>query len=78
MNNTWFSASLQGRLVWRSLAGMVLVWVFIMVLVWRDTKHELDELLDAHLAQAAAMLVVQTAHALDDDDKFCFADPRCV
>ena len=69
MNNTWFSASLQGRLVWRSLAGMVLVWVFIMVLVWRDTKHELDELLDAHLAQAAAMLVVQTAHALDDDDK---------
>ena len=69
MNNTWFSASLQGRLVWRSLAGMVLVWVFIMVLVWRDTKHELDELLDAHLAQAAAMLVVQAAHALDDDDK---------
>ncbi len=69
MNNTWFSASLQGRLIWRSLAGMVLVWVFIMVLVWRDTKHELDELLDAHLAQAAAMLVVQGAQALDDDDK---------
>ena len=68
MNNTWFSASLQGRLVWRSLIGMVLVWVFIMVVVWRDTKHELDELLDAHLAQAAAMLVVQGAQALDDDD----------
>lgn len=69
MNNNWFSASLQGRLIWRSLVGMVLVWAFIMVLVWRDTKHELDELLDAHLAQAAAMLVVQAAHALDDDDK---------
>jgi two-component system sensor histidine kinase QseC len=69
MKNTWFSASLQGRLVWRSLGGMVLVCVFILVLVWRDTKHELDELLDAHLAQAAAMLVVQGAHALDDDDK---------
>ena len=69
MNNNWFSASLQGRLIWRSLVGMVLVWAFIMVLVWRDTKHELDELLDAHLAQVAAMLVVQAAHALDDDDK---------
>lgn len=47
----------------------MLVCVFILVLVWRDTKHELDELLDAHLAQAAAMLMVQSAHALDDDDK---------
>jgi two-component system sensor histidine kinase QseC len=28
---------------------------------WLDVRHELDELLDGHLAQAAALLVVQQA-----------------
>ncbi len=30
--------------------------------------HELDELLDSHLAQAAALLVVQQAREIEDDD----------
>jgi hypothetical protein len=30
-------------------------------MTWRDVRHELDELLDGHLAQAAALLVVQQA-----------------
>jgi hypothetical protein len=31
------------------------------VSTWFDVQHELDELLDGHLAQAAALLVVQQA-----------------
>ena len=37
------------------------------MLTWRDARHELDELLDGHLAQAAALLVVQQAGELEDD-----------
>jgi two-component system sensor histidine kinase QseC len=37
------------------------------VLTWLDVRHELDELLDGHLAQAAALLVAQQAQELDDD-----------
>ncbi|WP_430869737.1 ATP-binding protein [Cupriavidus basilensis] len=36
-------------------------------MTWFDARHELDELLDSHLAQAAALLVVQQAHEIDGD-----------
>jgi two-component system sensor histidine kinase QseC len=35
---------------------------------WFDVRHELDELLDSHLAQAAALLVVQQLGEIGDDD----------
>jgi two-component system sensor histidine kinase QseC len=38
------------------------------VLTWRDARHELDELLDGHLAQAAALLVVQQARDVEEDE----------
>jgi two-component system sensor histidine kinase QseC len=41
------------------------VWVATAVLTWSDVHHEMDELLDAHLAQAAALLAAQ-AHDADD------------
>lgn len=59
-------ASLQGRLVALVLATVLLVWAAAAAMTWRDARHELDELLDSHLAQAAALLVVQQAD-LDDD-----------
>jgi two-component system sensor histidine kinase QseC len=37
-------------------------------MTWRDARHELDELLDSHLAQAAALLVAQQSGTPDDDD----------
>jgi len=58
--------SLQGRLMVLLLALMSAVWLAVALLTWRDVRHELDELLDSHLAQAAALLVVQQARDLGD------------
>ena len=51
--------SLQGRLIALVLAVVTTVWLATAVATWIDVRHELDELLDSHLAQAAALLVVQ-------------------
>ena len=60
--------SLQGRLLTLVLGLVGVVWLVAVVATWVDVRHELDELLDSHLAQAAALLVVQQAGELDDDD----------
>lgn len=60
-------SSLQGRLLAGVLGAVVLVWGATAAFTWSDVQHELDELLDGHLAQAAALLVVQQASAGDDD-----------
>ena len=60
--------SLQGRLLLLVLSGVALIWLVTSVLTWYDVRHELDELLDGHLAQAAALLVVQQAHEIEPDD----------
>jgi two-component system sensor histidine kinase QseC len=58
--------SLQGRLL-ALLTGLVLlVWGGMAAWTWADARHELDELLDAHLAQAAALLVAQQSLEIDD------------
>ncbi len=70
--------SLQARLLALLLLLITGVWLGAAALTWVDASHELDELLDGHLAQSAALLVVQqTGHANDlvdaaghrDDDK---------
>lgn len=61
-------ASLQGRLLALALALTAAVWAVAALAVWRDASHELDELLDGHLAQAASILVAQQAHELEGDD----------
>lgn len=55
--------SLQARLIWTVLGLVSVVWVVAAVATWHDTEHEVGELLDAHLSQAAALLVSQP---LDD------------
>jgi two-component system sensor histidine kinase QseC len=59
--------SLQGRLLGLVLGGVGAVWLAVAVFTWVDARGELDELLDSHLAQAAALLVAQQAHGDDDD-----------
>ncbi|MDP2025327.1 ATP-binding protein [Sulfuriferula sp.] len=59
--------SLQGRLLALVLAVVVGVWLVTAAMTWFDARHELDELLDSHLAQAAALLVVQQAREIEDD-----------
>ena len=58
--------SLHFRLIALVLSLATLLWLGAAAMTWLDAKHEIDELLDGHLAQAAALLVLQ-AHDDDDD-----------
>jgi two-component system sensor histidine kinase QseC len=60
--------SLQNRLLLGVLGVVVCVWLGTTVMTWLDARHELNELLDGHLAQAAAVLVVQQAHEVGEDN----------
>jgi two-component system sensor histidine kinase QseC len=60
--------SLQRRVLAMVVGWVLLVWAGAAALTWADVRHELDELLDAHLAQAAALLVVQQSRELEEDD----------
>jgi two-component system sensor histidine kinase QseC len=44
------------------------VWLATVLLTWLDARHELDELLDGHLAQAAAILVVQQEEEVHENE----------
>lgn len=59
--------SLQRRLLYTVLALVMLAWAAGAILTWRDAEHEVGELLDAHLAQAAALLRMQPLDELDED-----------
>ncbi|MEM5367053.1 ATP-binding protein [Paraburkholderia azotifigens] len=61
--------SLQGRLLVLVIGGVIAVWLITALFIWRDARSELDELLDSHLAQAAALLIVQQTQSIDDDDE---------
>ncbi len=58
--------SIQTRLLVLMLGLVTAVWLGAAVVTWVDAQHELDELLDGHLAQAASLLVLQ-ADGEDDD-----------
>ena len=58
--------SMQWRLLASLLAGVALVWLGVAVCTWIGARHEVDELLDGHLAHTAALLVVQQAQLEDE------------
>ena len=60
--------SLQRRLLLWVLAAVLAVWATVATTSWFDARHELNELLDAHLAQSAALLLVQQGAEFEDDD----------
>ena len=47
------AGSLQARVLALVLGTAACVWLAAAALTWVDARHELDELLDGHLAQAA-------------------------
>lgn len=58
--------SLRRRLLAGVLAAVSVAWAASAAWTWFDARHELDELLDGHLAQAAALLIAQGLDADDD------------
>lgn len=66
MTTVWFS--LRYRLLGLLLGGVAAAWLVTMVFSYVDTHHEVDELFDAQLAQAAQTLLALASHDDDDDD----------
>ena len=60
--------SIQRRLLFGLLAATVLVWSIALFFSYRDTRHELNELLDAYLVQSTALLIAQLGHEIDEID----------
>lgn len=60
--------SLKQRLLMLVLGVVMLVWIGAAAFTYYDAHHELNEVLDAHLAQASTLLVAQSVHELDDDE----------
>ncbi|NMM18497.1 MAG: two-component sensor histidine kinase [Rhodoferax sp.] len=58
--------SLQARLLLPLLGLVTVIWLGAATMTWFEAREELDDLLDGHLAQAAALLVVQQARTDDD------------
>ena len=47
-----------------------MAWLLVLGLTWYETDHELNELLDAHLAQTASFLVFQSGDGHEDHSDF--------
>ena len=60
--------SLKRRLLLALLGGIALVWLATAVFSYFDARHELDELLDAHLAQSVSLLLAQTGREAEEID----------
>ncbi len=60
MTTTWFS--LRRRLLGLLLGGVAAAWLVTMVFSYIDAHHEVDELFDAQLAQAAQTLLALASH----------------
>ena len=58
--------SLKRRLLVLALSATALVWLATVLFTWLDARHEIDEVLDAHLAQSAALLIAQVSREIDE------------
>lgn len=63
----WSKTTLQWRLTFSLLLTTGVIWLAVLAMTWVETEHELSELLDAHLAQTAALLVAKTGDGHADD-----------
>ena len=58
--------SLKQRLLALALAAISLVWLGASAFTYFEAREEFDEILDAHLAQAASLLTAQASHEIDE------------
>lgn len=60
--------SLKRRLLLGLLSVVAVVWLATAAYSYFDATHEINELLDAHLAQSASLIVAQVGHDLEEID----------
>ena len=60
--------SLKRRLLLGILAAVALVWLATAAYSYLEARHEINELLDAHLARSASLIVAQVGHDLEEID----------
>lgn len=58
--------SLKQRLLVLAMTTVVVVWIGATAFTYYDAREEFDEILDAHLAQSATLLVVQASKDHDE------------
>ena len=72
---------MRRRLLGLLLLGMAAAWAVVAVTTYADAHREIDALLDAHLAQAATLVVAQAGHELEElslDDADAVPDSQRV
>lgn len=72
MTTTWFS--LRRRLLTLLLSGVAACWLATLALSYVDAHHEIDEIFDAQLAQAAQVLLSLAGHEADEGDEVDLGD----
>ncbi len=60
---------MQKRLIALLLTVVAIAWTLAALATWFDARHELDELLDSHLEQAASLVVAQQMHAIEEQSR---------
>lgn len=60
--------SLKRHILVLTLSAITLVWLAAAAFTYFDARRELNEMLDAHLAQASTLLVAQASHELEEID----------
>jgi two-component system sensor histidine kinase QseC len=68
--------SLKQRLLALALTTVITIWIAAVTVTFFDARKELNEVLDAHLAQAAVLLVAQTSHEFDEIETEHAASPH--
>jgi two-component system sensor histidine kinase QseC len=58
--------SLKRRILGLALSAITLVWLGAAAFTYFDARQELNNLLDAHLAQASTLVIAQASHELEE------------
>lgn len=67
-------SSLKARITLLTSTLVGLLWLFAVAVTWFEARHEAEELFDAHLVQAASLLIAQTRGELEDEDDEAFEE----
>ena len=59
--------SIRRRLLSLLIAAILLVWLVVLVLVYRSAGHEVQEVFDADLARSARILQALLLHEVDEE-----------